>query len=429
MAIERLYLIRVGMERFLGPFSFRQVQDAYRKMQFGLQDEICGSLRSWVSFDNLEAVRRHYPELVQFVEGEMLSGWNGGSVSDQSTLPSQINGGGSRNGNFSLFVLCILLAIGAGVAFLSYHDGEWVNPLGMLKDRTLYQARSLYGDRYNPRFEGFMDRNRGEINQAMRKKKGYAQWLPYVRSVAFGKDGRWEGLTAKKLRGSAENSMPQDCSIAAWDDRWKRSQGDWSGFLEGRELPREEWASLLIMDSHWVRNRSPMAGWIDPGSYYEGCLRTAMKSLARVGNDGDAKILLSRLRWQLGVISRNSPSEEFEMSGTLWAVSCLEDVHDAGEIRSCFSSIKMRRPWQVFFDSSVILRKMAILVGNKSQLNDSEVRALNELMESRSGNGSELPVSYDEEMRFYQEIIQQKGNVRAARSVLQKRYPSIQFEP
>lgn len=418
------------MERFLGPFSFRQVQEAYRKMQFGLQDEICGSLRSWVAFDNVEAVRRHYPELVQFVEGEMLGGWNG-SMSDQSALPSQMKssrGGGSNS--FSLFLLVILMVLAGAGAFLSYQDGEWVNPLAMLKDRSLYQARSLYGDRYNARFEGYMDRNRAEINQALRKKKGFVQWLPYVRSVAFARDGKWDGLPTKRLRGQVESSMPQDCSIAAWDDRWRKSQDEWSAFLEGRDLPREEWASILILDSHWVRNRSPMPGWIDPGSYYEGCLRTAMKSLMRVsGENGDAKILLSRLRWQLGVIGRNSPSEEYEMSGTLWAISCLEDVDDAGEIRGCFSSVKLRRPWQNFFDSSVVLRKMAVLVGNKSQLSDGDVRTLAGLADDLSGNGSELPVSYDEEMRFYQEIIQQKGNVRAARSVLQKRYPSIQFEP
>ena len=72
---ERLYLIRIDMERFLGPLSQKEMREAYRRMEFGLQDEIAASNKLWVSFDDLELVKRHYPELVGFVKKEMLSGW------------------------------------------------------------------------------------------------------------------------------------------------------------------------------------------------------------------------------------------------------------------------------------------------------------------------------------------------------------------
>ncbi len=49
------------MERFLGPYSLKQVKEAYGRMEFGLQDEISGSLRQWVAFDDFESIRKHYP--------------------------------------------------------------------------------------------------------------------------------------------------------------------------------------------------------------------------------------------------------------------------------------------------------------------------------------------------------------------------------
>ena len=86
---ERLYLIRIDMERFLGPLSQKEMREAYRRMEFGLQDEIAASNKLWVSFDDLELVKRHYPELVGFVKKEMLSGW-GSSVLPTSFTQDEV---------------------------------------------------------------------------------------------------------------------------------------------------------------------------------------------------------------------------------------------------------------------------------------------------------------------------------------------------
>ena len=433
--MERLYLIRVGMERFLGPFTLKQVQDAYHKMQFGLQDEISGGLRQWVTFDNIEAIRRHYPELVQLIHSEMMSGW-GMTVAPGSTPNARMrmDTGFSKpasSGRGLLFVTLFLIVLGAVIGMLSYRDGEFVNPILYMQNRPYYQAKSLLGDHYNARFEGYMDRNRQEINQAMKKRKGYIQWLPYVRAVAFSRDGRWEGMTAKKLKGAAENFLPADCSVAAWDDRWRDSRANWMPFIEGRRLPKEEWSRLLMIDSHWLKNRSPMAGWEEPGSYHEACLRTALKSLVKMTVDdssSDAKVFLSRLRWQLGAIAGTSPSAEYEMSGTLWAMSCLEDAHLNDDLKNCFNSVKVRGPWQDFFEAMTLVRRMAILT-TEAQLSDSDVRELQTLLTQFTPKAGELFLNYEEEIKLYQEVIAQKGNVKAAKSAIQKRYPGVHFEP
>ncbi len=437
--MERLYLIRVGMERFLGPFTLKQVQEAYSKMQFGLQDEISGSLRQWVAFDNVEGIRRHYPELVHLIHNEMMSGW-GMTVPPTAPAPNARVRLGSNtafnrppsNSKMHLIFIAFALVLAALIAFVSYRDGEWVNPLAYLKDRSYYQAKSLLGDKYNVRFEAYVDRNRSDILSAMKKKKSFALWIPYVRSVAYARnrDGLWDGVNAKKLRGTADSFLPQDCSVAAWDERWKASRGEWDSFLEGRRLPKEEWARILMMDTHWIKNRSPMAGWADPGSYHEACLRMAAKSMEKFApEDNNAKTLLARLRWQLSAIAGNSPSAEYEMSGTLWATSCLEDVHGADELKTCLNSVKVRGDWQDYFEAMMIIRKMSLLAHEGPQMAENDGQELNNLMNSFASKKAVAFLDYDVELKFYQEIIQQKGNVKAAKSAVQRKYPSVRLEP
>ncbi len=435
--MERLYLIRVGMERFLGPYTLKQVQEAYHKMQFGLQDEISGSLRQWVSFDNAEGIRRHYPELVQLINTEMMSGW-GMTVPPTMPQPNQkvrisqspYARASQSSSRFYLYVMALVCVFAAIIAYFSYRDGEWVNPVAYLKERSFYQAKALLGDKYNVRFEAYMDRNRSDIVKAMKFKKGNERWLPYVRAVAFAREGRFEGVTAKKLRGNADPHLPQDCSLAAWDERWKNSRADWGAFVDGRKFVKDEWAKLLLMDTHWIKNRSPMAGWTEPSSYYEACLRMASKAMERYApEDSDAKTLLARLRWQLSAIQGTSPVEEYEMSGTLWAVSCLEDAHVTEDLKSCLNSVNSRGPWQNFFDAMIAVRRMSLLAHESPQMAESDGQELSNLIATFQGKKGDAILDYDAEVKFYQEIIQQRGNIKAAKSSAQKKFPSVRFEP
>ncbi len=437
---QRFYLIRVGMERFLGPFTLKQVQESYHKMQFGLQDEISGSLRPWVSFDNIEGVRRHYPELVQLIHTEMMSGWGMSAMpaapsaaSQRMSLRHEASPGLERApSNFNiLWAFLFLFVLGGAAAFFSYRDGEWVNPVAYLKDRQYYQAKSYLGDKYNPRFEGYMDRNHNDISHLMKKKVNFSKWIPYVRSVAYAKDGRWDGVGAKKLRGTADSYLPPDCSVAYWDERWKESKPDWQALLEGRRLPHEEWSRLLMMDTHWIRNHSPMPGWMDPGSYNEACLRMALKSITKL-TEGDltpeAKVIISRLRWQLSGIAGTSQSDEYEMSGTLWAISCLEDAHAQDDLKNCFNSVRVRGPFQDYFDGMVLIRKMALLAA-EDPMGEASLKDLQTFLGLYPSKAAEIFMDYDAELHFYQEVLAQKGNVKAAKASMAKKYPGTHFEP
>lgn len=433
--MERLYLIRVGMERFLGPYTLKQVQEAYHKMQFGLQDEISGSLRQWVSFDNIEGIRRHYPELVQLIHTEMMSGW-GMTVPPTAQVSAKFRPGHTQvqappvTSRTHLYLIALILGLAGIVTFFSYRDGEWVNPVAYMKERTYYQAKSMLSDGYNKRFEGFIDRNRSEILKAMKFKKGNDRWLPYVRAVAYAREGTWDGVTQKKLRGAADSILPQDCSLSSWDERWKNSKGEWGAFVEGRRFVKEDWSRILLMDTHWIKNRSPMPGWMEPGSFYEACLRMASKAMERYApEDNDAKTLLARLRWQLSAIQGKSMVEEYEMSGTLWAISCLEDARVVEDLKACLNSVKTKGPWQDYFDAMMNVRRMSLIAHDSPTLGESDVSQLQQIMSVFQPRRADAILDYEVELKFYQEIIQQKGHAKAAKAVVQKKFPSVRIEP
>lgn len=423
------------MERFLGPYSLKQVKEAYGRMEFGLQDEISGSLRQWVAFDDFESIRKHYPELVQLVQREMLSGWGMSthSTMGSSPLPAKVKAPKvTRSGPPAFLILFLLMmAVVGAVGFSLYQDGELANMIGMVKDRQLHNAKVQYGDRYNAKFEAYMDRNRDFINGALKKKKASAQWLPYVRAVAFEKDGRWEGLSAKKLRGQAEGFLPQDCSMGAWEQRWTQSKDQWARFLDGREFPREEWAYLLAMDPLWIKSRSPAPGWLNPGSYAEGCLRMAIKAMQRLTADNmsfEAKIFVSRMRWQLGVINAQVPDEDFEMSGTLWALSCIEDAHEDSGLKNCLGSVNPKQGWREAFEVGVLHRKIELaLTGNKN-LDDEAMKSFESLVNDFGSRAPSYYLPREPELKYYQEIVQQKGNLGEARNLIQQKYPAINFD-
>ena len=425
--MDKLYLIRVDMERFLGPYTFRQVKEAYLRMEFGLQDEISGSLRQWVAFDDFEGIRRHYPELVQLVQREMLSGWG---ISAQSNLggpigQTKVKKPSSRKKPKGLLVFLLLAALVMGaIGLLLAREGPWPNLLGMVKDRQIYNAKTLYGDRYNVRFEAFMDRNHDFINQALKHKKTQLPWRPYVRAVAFEKDGRWEGVTAKKIRGNAAAFLPGDCSMPSWEQRWSQSREQWSKFLSGLDFPQQDWAMLLAMDPHWVQSRSPAAGWLTPGSYAEGCLRMGLKALQRLpmnANVWEAKVFIARLRWQLGVINGKGPDEDFEMSGALWALSCIEDSVDDAAMRNCMNSVVPKLGWREVFDMALQRRHLEFLVNQKPTLDSEQLAELQVKLAEFIRLSANYPIAYDAEIKFFQEVVEQQGNVQQAKNSLNQR--------
>lgn len=429
--MERLFLIRVDMERFLGPFTLKQLKEAYGRMEFGLQDEISASLRQWVTFDDMEGIRRHYPELAQMVQTEMLSGWGMSSHTHPPLASSKVKISRKRK-RVSLFWPSILLALVLLVSGLVlFRNGQFSELQMLLKDRNLYTAQSLFGEGYNPRFEAHMDRNRDAINAAMKKKKGFNQWIPYVRAVAFSRDGRWEGLTPKRLRGKIEEDLPLDCSMDQWEQVWTNSRSQWSRYLDGTTLPNEHWARLLSFDPQWIRQRSPQSGWLGPGSYHEACMQMALKALQRQSSSTgpwEAKVFMARLRWQLGVIHTETLNEEFQMSGTLWALSCVEESPDEAELKNCLITLNLKTGWKELLERALLKRRIDLMVRAPQGIEASQLPLFQQMLKDFTARAEGSAWSFADDIRFFQEIVQQQGNVNQARSVMQQRLPQVRFD-
>jgi hypothetical protein len=134
------------------------------------------------------------------------------------------------------------------------------------------------------------------------------------------------------------------------------------------------------------------------------------------------------MRWQLGVVNAQVPDEDFEMSGTLWALSCIEDAHEENALKNCLGSVNPKQGWREAFDVSVLHRKIELALSGKSSLDDEPLKSFENLV---SDFGNRAPGYYlprEPELKYYQEIVQQKGNIREAQSVIKQKYPALNFD-
>ena len=432
---EKLYLIRVDMERFIGPVSLREVRDSYRRMEFGLQDEIAASNKEWVAFDDLERVTRVYPELAELIKKEMLSGWGSTEPEPRSLPGAEIIESLPRR-TFSIILRAILLFMIAASVFATVYvvKEKKTNEVKLLfKDPKIIQAMFYFADSYNPYFEAFMYRNRSDINRSMKKNGTYKLWIPYIRAVAFKSEGRWEGVSFKKLRGKDAMYAPADCSLKTWKTRWQRSRSQWSSFLRGRTLPAQDWAKVLVWDPIYVGQRLEHPGWIEPRNHYEACLKMALKGLEEVSNereDSDAKILMSRLRWNLSNIEESfdsSDEHEFQMSGSLWSLSCIEDSDSDDSLSQCQNGVNLSRVWKRLIKERSQLRRARMILNNNSALRGQVINDLNERLKAIPNRGYLTNFDYRDEIKFYQLVIDNGGKLDEANAKMQKKNSSLQF--
>ncbi|SMF22017.1 hypothetical protein [Pseudobacteriovorax antillogorgiicola] len=432
---DKLYLIRVDMERFIGPVTLKEVRDSYRRMEFGLQDEIASSNKPWVAFDDLERVNRIYPELANLIKKEMLSGW-GSTEPEPRTIPGAESLDSIHRRSLSLLIKSILFLVVAALIFLGVYvvREKKVHQLKMLfQDPTFAQALFYYGESYNPTFEAFMDRHRVDINRALKKRRSYLLWIPYVRAVSFAKNGSWEGLSAKKLRGKDAHFSPLDCSLDAWKDRWQKSRNQWTDFLEGKSLPQQDWAKVLLWDPRWIGQRVRHPYWIEPRNYYEACLKMAVKSLETstdAESDLETKVVLSRLKWNLNHIDELSmlgEEEEYQMSGSLWVLSCIESSADSEAVAQCSESMSFGRDWKRLIGERQRLREARLMLANNSSLQGQKLEDFKSSIQNVPQRGFTTKFDYREEIKFFQLIIQNEGKLEQAEVKMRERSPSLRF--
>jgi hypothetical protein len=294
--MAKLYLIRRNLESFVGPMPAGEVQASYKRMAFGLQDEVSGHAGPWVSFDDIEKLRRHYPEISRIIHDEMFSGWN---VQDQTAQKVVTRENKKQKPsrpprrNLGLAVACLIIAVFAFAAAVFLATGHRYSAKMAAKD-GVPQAIAEFSDDLDA-IDKFIDSNKKELVAADSRAE-LELWLPYLRLYAFRRDGTIEQLPGKVLRGTLSNSAPTDCSLSAWKKRWRQSAKQWEAFAAGKNVGKSAWNRVLLWDPHWIRSR-PVAGWIEPQNYFAACLQMGLAALDSLSSEPGAEEI-SRDAWQ-----------------------------------------------------------------------------------------------------------------------------------
>jgi hypothetical protein len=352
--MAKLYLIRRNLETFTGPMTLSEMKDAYKRMQFGLQDEVSGHCGPWVSFDNLAEIKKNYPEIARIVNEDMLAGWG---VSDHGTRivnedTKRIDTKSTRGIGLALTFLAIALAAFAAAVYMANgakmsgkagSDGE---PLSTDQIQSYIERGDAAG------FEEFMQSRMAElVERTSRPKKPEQQWLPYLRLYAFTHEGQIPGLQPKYLRGTNVQAAPVDCSLKMWRKRWRMSVRNWNELVVQRKFVRAHWARVLAWDPAWIRRRDNK-GWLGNQNYYVGCLTMADKALAEMYNDttlvtssadwekiGINKVK-QRLVWLLEMTrdGQSGQSAQPAVDNTLSIWTCFEGAKDLAALNRCRDS-------------------------------------------------------------------------------------------
>lgn len=351
--MAKLYLIRRNLETFTGPMTLSEMKDAYKRMQFGLQDEVSGHCGPWVSFDNLADIKKNYPEIARIVNEDMLAGWG---VSDHGTRivnedTKRIDTKSQRGIGLALAFLAIALAAFAAAVYMA----NGARMAGKAKDEVegastdLLQGIVDKGDAQA--FDDYMTAHMDElVERTSRPQKPEPQWLPYLRLYAFTHDGQAGTLQAKYLRGNV-TAAPVDCSLKMWRKRWRMSLKNWNDLVVSRKFVRAHWARVLAWDPTWIRRRDNK-GWLGNQNYYVGCLTMADRALAELYNDTTLvtsaadwdKIGINKVKQRLAFLlemtrdGKSLQSTAPMVDNTLSIWTCFEAAKDLPALNRCKDS-------------------------------------------------------------------------------------------
>lgn len=444
---ERHYLIRRNLESFIGPMTVRDMRHAFKRMEFGLQDEVAAGFREWVTFDDVEKMKRVYPELVDLVRRDMLNGWGMmGEEEDtrllkaQNTRASQVPG--RRSSSFQqeskalnkILLVIIVVGTAALAAFLFARHGEFASKFLAPKDPQIERAREFYNAKDEVRYEAYLERYQKDILGEMQNKKGFDAWLPMLRSLAFRREGKIDGFNYKYLRGpDVSADLPKDCSKGTWQKIWRKEPAQWAAFVDGKEIPKAEWSKILLWDPAWIRRRSYNPSWFEPKSYYEGCLVMARKALTD-SYAADAEKppfyddIASRLDWQIALVRGAQGANEITMSGTLWVLSCFESATDVSNFDECLSTVQdLNKDWDAYLRMRQSLQMLHLLTISNIVLPPGDLDLLKKNVPLIKAKDSWTRFGYEPELKFYQAVINTGGKVSDAQQQAQDKGSGIRF--
>ncbi len=428
--MTKLYLIRRNLETFIGPLSAPELKDSFQKMEFGLQDEISGSCGSWITLDNTEKLRKHYPEIARIVLDDQ-GNW---AVSNHDTSHSNLGASSKQKSRkkphtlsglgwaISLLVIAAI-ALSSAIYFaitgkLLILTKEQDNPYLFDELKTLQDRQDEIG------LAKFMDKNLREIvERTTRPKKAELQWMPYLRSHAFKYDGSIEGLPHRLLRGEGMTHTPMDCSLKTWNTRWRGAIKSINELVQQYRLVNNHWARILAWDPHWIRRRDHK-GWLKGESYYLGCTLMAEQALKELFSDvtlvsqsGDwEKLGLTKVKTRLAWLVETQKSGAFNTQPTLpqsgdllslW--TCYESSAEVKHLAQCRDSFTapMDETTQSYSDDRFGWNLLRIVMASKTPPPTEVLQAMTQLLPKIQKGDQFSRLDYRIEIKIWRAIVKQ----------------------
>lgn len=117
------------------------------------------------------------------------------------------------------------------------------------------------------------------------------------------------------------------------------------------------------------------------------------------------------------------------MAGTVWALSCYESSEEIDSLNECRIKKTLGPEWLKHFEQIGKWNEIRILMEEKQQLSSSDLQGLKSIMPILRGNNPYSRLDYNPEVRFFQEVIANQGQLNKASVKAGSKYPHIKFWP
>lgn len=436
--MSRLYLVRRNLETYIGPLTIAEIKTSYQKMQFGIQDEVCGHCGQWIAFDDVDVLKKHYPELEETVRDTMLGGW-GLSEHTGTRLQRSAKHQKQQPLSLSAFVTraSIFLAL-TGITLLVFtfaYEKYIQAPINQtVSDPNLKRVDHYVQSGDMKSHHAYMKRFLPLITPLVNSKHTQSQlWLPHLRSYAFDTTGLISGIAEDTLRGDVIDGSPERCTSESWGSIWEQTQPDWSLLIQGQIDPRSE-LNMLLWDPHWIRRRANLSAWLHHRNYYAACLMMARKELkkylqkAKSDTSRPGKALLSRLNWQiasaLGKPANHAQAQKID--SLLAAFTCTESLNHSSRPEKCTRSFTIPTLWESHLSRRAAQRNLATaltkLTSKDAAVKPSVIRDINQTISKIDPLTQQ---DYGAEKFYLRSLLENGFNLKASQLRLKDRYPSV----
>lgn len=443
--MAKLYLVRRKLETFIGPITVEEMKDAFDRMEFGLQDEVCGHLGKWVTLEDHARLKKYYPDLQPIITPGLMNPWQDGNKNLQKkekiSKPSRKKFVAKQKSVAFLFLLIAFLTLSAAILLILEPDLSFLD-LNSNEPVQIEKMESLYRTGDPQKVLRYVEKHQATLVDDILQNGEASVWLPYVRLYAFRKRGVFQFISQKQLRGKEAIFAPLDCSLEEWKNRWRSDAFEWRQIALAKSLPKKQWGRLLAWDPYWISRRG-LKGWIEPSNYYGGCILMAHKAFKEVVEDENfltpfilkekkakliIKVISSRLKWLSYVANGTDYPGDITARRDLDPLSywtCLEASQTMTELNKCRKSYLIPdNAWKKFEENKKGQSILRLSLSTEGRVSSEIMKALKRYKAKMLKSDNFTRFDMRAELYYLDQIIK-FNNKSKALNLVEKKYPNV----